>query len=122
MQASVDRRGIAVAYLPGLAVRRIADLYPGATKTGPLTELQDVASGQRGCVAPSSAPPRRLEHSKHQVCGRDLWLGPTESGHSALNRSPSFLLVAALRQQLQSALSVSHSPRPETTPKPSTST
>jgi len=26
-------RGIAVAYLPGLAMRRIADLYPGETKT-----------------------------------------------------------------------------------------
>lgn len=31
--AVVRSRGIAVGYLPGLAMRRIADLYPGETKT-----------------------------------------------------------------------------------------
>lgn len=31
--------GISVAYLPGLTMRRIADMYPGTAKTDVLTEL-----------------------------------------------------------------------------------
>ena len=38
--AVAARRGIPVAYEPGLVMRRPADLYPGEAKTDPLTELR----------------------------------------------------------------------------------
>ena len=37
--AVAQAAGIQVAYLPGLAMRRIADLHPGEAKTDALTEL-----------------------------------------------------------------------------------
>ena len=45
--AVAARRGVPVAYVPGLVMRRAADLYPGEAKTDLLTEPQGVTAAQR---------------------------------------------------------------------------
>ncbi len=72
---------------------------PGRPKTDLLTELRDVAAGHR--AASLHQPAHRGGRNTVSIrCGAVTWgLGPTESGHSGLNRWPSSLLVAAPRHQ-----------------------
>lgn len=44
--AVAARRGMPVAYVPGLVMRRAADLYPGEAKTDLLTEPLKVSAAQ----------------------------------------------------------------------------
>ena len=58
--------GITVAYLPGLAMRRIADLHPGSAKTDLLTELPDRILGSS--PRPPLAVARLRAHGQRRGC------------------------------------------------------
>ena len=55
-----------VAYLPGLSMRRIADLYPGQAKTDLLTELSGRSFGR--CVRGSTGLARFASHDRRRGC------------------------------------------------------
>jgi hypothetical protein len=58
--AVAHAEGVAVGYLPGLVMRRIADLHPGEAKTDP-KDAYVIAEAARAMLTPSarSAFPRR---------------------------------------------------------------
>lgn len=56
--------GITLGYLPGLAMRRIADLYPGEAKTDLLTELSGRSFGR--CVRGSTGLARFASHDRRR--------------------------------------------------------
>jgi len=56
--------GHEVGYLPGLAMRRIADLYPGQAKTDLLTELSGRSFGR--CVRGSTGLARFASHDRRR--------------------------------------------------------
>lgn len=54
-----------VAYLPGLSMRRIADLYPGQAKTPPLSAWPDAAAASSTpCSKPNN--PTEIRWSQHR--------------------------------------------------------
>jgi hypothetical protein len=57
--------GATVAYLPGLAMRKAADLYPGKSKTDVLTELTGPTTGNR--MRCGSASARFCSHGQRRA-------------------------------------------------------
>jgi hypothetical protein len=78
--------GVTIGYLPGLAMRRIADLYPGEGKTDLFTEPWGIAPGHR--PLDQEQPARR--GGRKTIAAAVIRNGDTESGHTAPNNPPSF--------------------------------
>jgi transposase len=67
--AVAARREVPVAYVPGLVMRRAADLYPGEAKTDRLTELREGLWQVSGQVASRVATVPDHDHGRGRAAG-----------------------------------------------------
>lgn len=74
--AVAQRMGIAVAYLPGLTMRRIADMYPGTAKTD---EKDAFIIADAACTVPHTLRSIQVSDEEEATLGMltgfDLGLG-----------------------------------------------